>query len=91
MLAQIREARERQQPPVICKCNLFVFQMPGVGVGDEDGIESGGQRGVDVRAWGVADHPGLVCRQLELVEYLPVGGNLFFVNHYDLLEKMLEA
>lgn len=35
-----------------------VFEDPGVGVVDVDGMEAGGERGVDVGAGTVADHPG---------------------------------
>ena len=36
----------------------FVFEDPGEVVGDEDGVEAGGEGGVDVGAGAVADHPG---------------------------------
>ncbi len=36
----------------------LVFEDPGVVVGDEDGVEAGGEGWVDVGAGAVADHPG---------------------------------
>ena len=35
-----------------------MLEDPGVSVGDEDGMEAGGEGGVDVGAGAVADHPG---------------------------------
>src|SRR5580692_10366502 len=37
--------------------DFFVLEDPGVTVRDEDGVQAGGHRGVDVGFRAVADHP----------------------------------
>jgi hypothetical protein len=37
----------------------LVFEDPGEVVGDEDGVKACRERGVDVGAWTIADHPGV--------------------------------
>ena len=37
---------------------MFVLEDPGVRVRHEHSVEAGGERGVDVGFWAVADHPG---------------------------------
>jgi len=37
----------------------LVLKHPGKVVRDEDGVQSGGERGIDVRAWTIANHPGI--------------------------------
>src|SRR5580698_10192365 len=37
----------------------LVFELPGVGVRQEDGVQARGERGIDVGFGAVADHP---CR-----------------------------
>ena len=61
---------------------LFVFQYPGVAVRDEDGVQSGGQRGVDVGLWAVADHPGRVAIESELLDDARIGRRIFFGNDF---------
>ena len=38
-----------------CRREFLVLEYPGVAVRYEDGVQSGGQRGIDVGLWAVAD------------------------------------
>ena len=46
-----------------CGLDGVVFEHPGVRVVDVDGVESGGERGIDIGAGAVADHPGGAARE----------------------------
>ena len=58
---------------------MFVFEVPGAGVGDVDCAEAGGEDGVDVRLRGVADHPAMVGLPLVGGE----GGDVLFLDDVD--------
>lgn len=44
---------------------FFVLEDPGIAVGDENGVQSCGERGIDVGFGTVADHPGGVWIEFE--------------------------
>jgi hypothetical protein len=69
----------------------LVLHDPGMVVRDEDGVQAGGERRVDVRARRVADHPG--GRGIEAVEgdEGSVGGGVLFGEHLDRGEERLQA
>ena len=52
----------------------LVFEHPGEVVGDEDGVEASGERGVDVGLGAIADHPGHVGLELVVAGEQAVGG-----------------
>ena len=60
-----------------------VFEDPGVFVEEEDGVESGGEGGVDVAFGAVADHPSGVGRELVADDDLAVGGRIFFGDDFN--------
>src|ERR1035438_5796058 len=51
-----------------------VFQNPCVLVEEEDGVQAGGEGGIDVALGAVADHPARVRRQFMPRDHFPVGG-----------------
>ena len=59
-----------------------VFEDPGVLVEEEDGVEAGGEGGVDVAFGAVADHPTGVRRELVAGDDLAVGGGVFFLRRF---------
>ena len=71
--------------------DLFVFEVPGAGVGDVDCAEAGGEGGVDVRLRGVADHPAVVGLPLVGGEGGLVGGDVLFLDDVDAPEVGGEA
>jgi hypothetical protein len=48
--------------------------MPGMGVRNIDCLESRGQRGIDIRAGRIADHPGVLRVNPQLARDPLVGG-----------------
>ena len=66
--------------------DLFVFEVPGAGMGDVDCAEAGGEGGVDVRLRGVADHPAMVGLPLVGGEGGLVGGDVLFLDDVDAAE-----
>ena len=72
--AQVGEAVEDEQAAGTRGIEkVFVLEAPRVGVGDEDGVEAGGERGVDVGPGGVADHPGQGRVEADVSDELVVG------------------
>ena len=61
----------------------LVLEDPGEVVGDEDGVEAGGEGGVDVGAWTVADHPGGTGFDAMVEDEIAVGGGMFFRQDLD--------
>ena len=64
MLAKFSKAANDQQ--LLLRwgwIEFFVFEDPCVAVGDEDGVQAGGESRVDVRFGAVANHPGRVRRE----------------------------
>lgn len=69
----------------------LVLEDPGEAVGDEDGVESGPEGGIDVRAGAVADHPG-GCGVAAMVRGEgEVGFVVFFGEDFDGAEARGEA
>src|ERR1700737_693880 len=58
-----KSLHDQQLPGRIGSADLFVFQHPSLIMGDEHGVEAGGQRGIDVRLGTVADHPGVIGKK----------------------------
>ncbi len=69
----------------------FVFHVPGVLVGNVDGVEADFHGGVDVAARAVADHPALALDDFMFVDEARVGDGVFFGNDFDGFEKALQA
>jgi len=69
----------------------FMFEVPGVLVGDVDGVQADFHRGVDVAAWGVADHPAVRFYDFVFVDKTSVGDSVFFGDDFDGFEKALQA
>ena len=69
----------------------FVFEYPGEVVGEEDGVEAGGEGGVDVRAGRVADHPGVDGVAGVVGEEGSVGLGVLFGEDFDGGEERAEA
>ena len=58
MLGQVSEGGQFEKTlPGRRRVNSFVLENPGEIMWDEDCVEAGGERGIDVRARRVADHP----------------------------------
>ena len=68
-----------------------VFQHPGVFVEEEDGVETGGERGVDVAFGAVADHPTGVRRELVASDDLAIGRGVFLGDDLDGGEVLAQA
>ena len=60
-------------------------------VGDVDGVEPNLQRGVDVAARAVADHPAMRFHDFVFPHQTSVGFWIFFADDFDKLEKSLQA
>src|ERR1700687_2258089 len=64
VFAEVAETIYHQQPLRRWRWYYFlVLKNPGVAVRNEDGVQSRGEGGVDIRLWAVADHPGGVRRE----------------------------
>ncbi len=69
----------------------LVLQDPSAVMGDEDGVQAGGEGGVDVGLGRVADHPGGGGVQGVAGDELAVGGGILFGEHLDGGEERAEA
>src|SRR5579859_2969992 len=67
---------------------LLMLQMPGVRVRDIDGVEPGSQRGINIGAGRIANHPTLLPINLEILNNMPIGGNIF-LRYHNYLAKIL--
>ncbi len=92
MLGEVRKGGEFQE--ILSNWGLvdgLVFENPGKVVGDEDGVEAGGERGIDVGAGAVTDHPssaglaGVACCEVA------VGGRVLFCQNFDAGEERGET
>ena len=68
-----------------------MLEDPSVAVGDEHGVESGGQRGVDVGLGAVADHPGGVVLEFVFVSESGIDFCIFLGNDFDGREVFLDS
>ena len=69
----------------------LVFEDPGEVVGDEDGVEAGGEGGVDVRLGAVADHPGGGGVAGVVIREVTVGLLVLFAENFHVAEERGEA
>jgi hypothetical protein len=69
----------------------LVLENPGEVVGDEDGVEAGGESGVDVGAGTVTDHPGAGGLEAVMVAEAAVGEFVLFGQHLNGGEVTLET
>ena len=67
-----------------------MFHVPGVLVGNVDGVETDFHGGIDVAAWAVADHPALALDDFVFVDQASVGDSVFFRDDFDGFEKTLQ-
>ena len=80
MRPQVGECLQDEEASV-GRGDLLLFEPPGVLVGNEDGVEPGLQRRVDVGARRIADHPGARGVELALLDDRSVGLLRFLVDH----------
>jgi hypothetical protein len=69
----------------------FVFEVPGVLVGDVDGVQADFHGGVDVAAGRVADHPAVRFYDFVFVNEAGVSDSVLFRDDFDGFEKALQA
>ena len=67
----------------------FVFERPSVLMRDVDGVEANLHGGIDVAAWAVADHPGVIFYDFVFTDEEIVGLGIFFADNFNELEKSL--
>ena len=77
--AQFYEAFKLDEMLTRRRCGDFrVFEDPCVFVNKEDGMQTGGERGVDVALGAVADHPAGLRREVVALHYGAIGVGVFF-------------
>ncbi len=69
----------------------LVLQHPREAVRDEDGVQAGAERGVDVRLGAIADHPGPLKIALVLVSEFAIRSVGLFGQHFDGLEMRSQS
>src|SRR6266481_3884875 len=69
----------------------LVFELPGMLVGDVDGVQADLHGGVDVAARAVANHPAVGFHDFVFTHEFAVGFGAFFGNDFDELEKALQT
>src|SRR5271165_4625420 len=91
-LAQLSEAPYFQQAAIAnLRSHLAALQLPRVMVRHEDRVQTGGERGIDVRLGAVADHPRLLAQQRVLLDDRGVGGGVLLGDHFSRHEMLLQA
>ena len=70
---------------------FFVFQDPGIAVGNEDGVHPSGQRGVDIGLGTVADHPGAGVIAFVLAGELGVHRRVLFRHDFGCREVLFHS
>jgi len=92
MLAEFRKAADDQQLLLRRRgVELFVLQYPRIAVRDEDGVQTGGQRGIDVGLRAVADHPGGSGDQIIFFDHGSVRCGVFFGDDFDSGEMLFQS
>ena len=92
VMAEVAEAFDLQQAAVAdFGADLAALQHPGVAVRDEDGMQTGLERGIDVGLRAVADHPGEVGRQGVFLDETAVGVSMLFGDDVDGGEMLLQS
>ncbi len=71
--------------------DLVVFEDPGVGVVDKDGMKSGGEGWIDVGTRAVADHPCLLRVERVFADDVAIGVDVFLRWHFNGSEMLLDA
>lgn len=84
MFAQFSEAADDEQLlRSRSRINLFMFQNPGISVGNEYRVQPRGQGRIDVGFRTIADHPGRIMIQAELPDDSRIGICIFLGHHLD--------
>src|SRR5580704_413666 len=92
VITQMAEAFDLQQTAAAnIGADLTALQHPGVVMGHEDGVQTGLERRVNVGLGTIADHPGLLGQQAILLDHAAIGGSIFFGQHLDGGEVLLES
>jgi hypothetical protein len=79
MFTQFREASHNQQSlRRRCGIQLFMFENPRIAVRYENGMQTRGQRRIDVRLGTVTDHPCGIAREFVFLRQSVVRGGIFF-------------
>src|SRR5438105_12751692 len=92
MRAQLAEALHHKQ--ATCPrglTQLLVLQYPGLMVRNEDGIQSRGERRVDVGPGTVANHPCRTERKMEPIHQFEISRGIFFGDNLDAAEVVLQS
>src|SRR5215469_850882 len=66
MIAQFSKCIERQKTPIAIVADVLFFQSPRVGVGDVNRVQAYLERGIDVGAWRISNHPGILQVEIKL-------------------------
>src|SRR5438067_12250874 len=66
MIAQLSKCFERQKAPIAFVADILFFQSPRVGVGDINRVQAYLERGIDVGAWRISNHPGIIQVEIKL-------------------------
>src|ERR1700685_527133 len=77
MIAKGAEVHQDQKAPGAA-AHFFVFERPGGVVRDEYGFQAAFERGIDIAARAVADHPSVLFHNVVPVYKSAVGGRVFF-------------
>ena len=92
MVAQIAESIDYEQLLSGGSSGQFLMlQYPSLVVGNEDGMESSGERGIDVRFRAVANHPGGIGHKSILGDGGAVCRLVFFGDDFDSGKEFLQA
>src|SRR5260370_32523757 len=92
VLSQFCEAADDQQLLARWRRVYFlVLENPGRAVRHENGVQSGGQRGIDVGFGAIADHPRGIVLQLKLFDRASIGALLFLSDDFRCGEIFLQS
>ena len=72
-------------------CKLIMLEHPGVGMMHVDRVKTGGERGIDVGARTVADHPGASGSERMALDDLAIGIGVLLGGNFDGGEVHMDA
>ena len=81
----------RSAAPAGARVDVFVLEHPGVRMVDVDGMQPGGQCGIDIRAGTVADHPGVWQERVHTSRRPSICCGIFLVRDFDGGEVVAKA
>src|ERR1700757_4481000 len=89
MLTQVAKTVENQKLAAAA-LELRMFQMPGIRMRDENGIQTHLQRRIDVAARAIPDHPAVGLDDFELLDHSLVYRGIFFQHDFNRIEMRLQ-